>query len=98
MMYVMYGEIDLYAPETHSLKDKRMIIRSIKDTLKSRFDVIAREKEHQDIWRHSVIAVVAMSDSRDFLYTLWDKIVGFVEAGYDITISGDAVSVIQGEL
>ena len=44
-------QLDLLLPEANSLKDKRRIIKSLKDRLHNRFNCSVAETEHQDVWR-----------------------------------------------
>jgi uncharacterized protein YlxP (DUF503 family) len=47
-----------------SLKDKRQVVKSLKDRLRSRFNVAVAEIEYQDVWQRSVVAVVTVSSDR----------------------------------
>jgi uncharacterized protein YlxP (DUF503 family) len=51
-------------PGARSLKDKRMVLRSVKDRLK-KFNVSVAETEHQDLWQRAVLEVVAIGTSAD---------------------------------
>ncbi|NPV92959.1 MAG: DUF503 domain-containing protein [Firmicutes bacterium] len=54
--------VDLYLPTTHSLKDKRRIIKSAVERIRSRFNVSVAEVEHQDRWGQAQIAMAAVSN------------------------------------
>jgi len=45
--------LDVHIPEAHSLKDKRMVVRRLKDRLRSNFNVAVAEVEHQELWQRS---------------------------------------------
>ena len=53
--------LELHIPDAHSLKDKRQIVRSLKDRLRRHFNVAVAEMEYQDVWQRSIIAVVTLS-------------------------------------
>jgi uncharacterized protein len=53
--------LELHIPEAHSLKDKRQIVRSLKDRLRKRFNVAVAEMEYQDVWSRAIIGVVTLS-------------------------------------
>ena len=55
--------LDLHIPDAHSLKDKRMVIRRLKDRLRSNFNVSISEVEHQELWQRSQISVVTVGAS-----------------------------------
>jgi uncharacterized protein YlxP (DUF503 family) len=49
---------------SHSLKDKRHIVKGLKDRLHSRFNVAVAEIDAQDSWQRSVVAAVTLSNDR----------------------------------
>jgi uncharacterized protein YlxP (DUF503 family) len=51
----------------HSLKDKRQVVRSLKDRLRAKFNVGVAELEQSNLWQRATIGVVSISDSRDYL-------------------------------
>jgi hypothetical protein len=52
--------IELFIPGSQSLKDKRMILRRLKDRVK-KFNVAVAEVEHHDLWQRAGLAVVTVS-------------------------------------
>ena len=59
--------LELHIPDAQSLKDKRQVLRSLKDRLRARFNVAVAELDHTDLWQRATIGVVSISDSRDYL-------------------------------
>jgi uncharacterized protein YlxP (DUF503 family) len=55
---------ELAIEHAQSLKDKRQVVKSLKDRLRSRFNVAVAEIEYQDVWQRSVVAVVTVSSDR----------------------------------
>ncbi|PYO94635.1 MAG: DUF503 domain-containing protein [Gemmatimonadetes bacterium] len=63
MVGVMVWELHL--PGCQSLKDKRTIVKSLKDRMHNRFNVSVAETAHQDLWqRAELTAAVASTDRR----------------------------------
>jgi uncharacterized protein YlxP (DUF503 family) len=52
--------VELHVPGSRSLKDKRMVLRRVKDRLK-KFNVAVSEIDHHDLWQRSALAVVTVS-------------------------------------
>jgi len=50
-----------------SLKDKRRVVRSLKDKLRVHFNVATAELDSSGLWNRATIGVVSVSDSRDYL-------------------------------
>ena len=59
--------LDIHIPESRSLKDKRQVLRSLKDRLRRRFNVAVAELEHQDVWQRAVVGVVTLADQPGFV-------------------------------
>ncbi len=62
--------LEIYLPYSHSLKEKRAVLRKIRDRLRSRFNVAVAELDHRDVWQVATIGVVSISDSRQLLDTV----------------------------
>lgn len=54
--------LELHIPEAQSLKDKRQVLRSLKDRLRARFNVAVAELEHHEVWQRSVVGIVTISN------------------------------------
>lgn len=55
--------LELHLPEAHSLKDKRQVLRSLKDRLRANFNVAVAELDFQDTWQRSIVGVVTLSNA-----------------------------------
>lgn len=53
--------LELRLDESHSLKDKRHFVKSLKDRLRSRFNVAVAEIDYQELWQRGLIAVATVS-------------------------------------
>jgi uncharacterized protein len=59
--------LELRIEHAQSLKDKRQVVRSLKDRLRAHFNVATAELEASGLWNRATIGVVSVSDSRDYL-------------------------------
>jgi uncharacterized protein YlxP (DUF503 family) len=66
--------LDLHIPEAQSLKDKRQVLRSLKDRLRGQFNVAVAELEHEDVWQRSVIGVVTISNEEQHVENTLQKV------------------------
>ena len=76
----------LRAPWVHSLKEKRMIVKSLTAKLQNRFHVSCAETEDQDLHQSIVIAAAAIVPHSAMADSLMDEIVSFVESSTDAEI------------
>jgi uncharacterized protein YlxP (DUF503 family) len=63
-MVVAVLSVDVHLPYSQSLKDKRMVLRRIKDRLQ-KLNVAVAEVEHQDRWQRAGLGIVAISTTTD---------------------------------
>ena len=54
--------LEIHIADAQSLKDKRQVLRSLKDRLRSHFNVAVAELDHQDLWQRSRVGVVSISN------------------------------------
>jgi uncharacterized protein len=59
--------LEIHIPDARSLKDKRQVIRSLKERLRAQFNVAVAELDYQDLWQRSLIGVVSLSGSAQHL-------------------------------
>jgi uncharacterized protein YlxP (DUF503 family) len=64
---IAFLTLDLYIEAAQSLKDKRQVLRSLKDRLRGSFNVSVAELDPSPVWNRATIGVVSVSDSRDYL-------------------------------
>ena len=99
---IAYLALEIRIEGAHSLKDKRQVVRSVKDGLRNHFNVAVAEIDASDAWQRATLGVVSISDSRDYLEGLMRSVERYAmraanNAGGDVTDSFlDFVS--EGEL
>jgi uncharacterized protein YlxP (DUF503 family) len=64
---IAFLTLELYIEAAQSLKDKRQVVRSLKDRLRNSFNVSVAELEASNVWNRATIGAVGISDSRDYL-------------------------------
>ena len=76
----------LHAPYVHSLKEKRMIVKSLTAQLQNRFHVSAAETDEQDTHQSIVIGVAAVVPHNAMADSLMEELSRFVEENCDAEI------------
>ncbi len=59
--------VSLHIPQAQSLKDKRMVLRSIKDKVRAHYNVSVAELDGQDKWQTTTLGFTAISHDRRYL-------------------------------
>jgi len=91
-MPIAYLTLELRIEGAHSLKDKRQVVRSLKDKLRAGFNVSVAEIDNLDLWQLATIGIVCISGSRDYLEGLMRNVESAANrfannAGADVTDS-----------
>ena len=78
----------LSLPGCRSLKEKRMVVRSLKDRIRHRFNASVAETGDQDVWTRGRITVAIVVSDRAMADSVLDKIDRFVEEDGRALIAG----------
>lgn len=71
-------KLRLVLRESHSLKDKRRVLKSLKDTLSNKFNISVAETDEQDVWQTAEIGVAAVGTDGSFVQSVLTSVVNFV--------------------
>lgn len=93
-MVVGVCTIEIHLPFSQSLKDKRRVLKSLKDRLRGRHNISLAEVDGQDLWQRSVLCIAAVSDKRPPLESLFHVILSEVEARIPGEIIGQDIQYL----
>jgi uncharacterized protein len=79
--------LELQIDHAHSLKDKRNVVKGLKDRLRSKFNVSIAEIEGQESWQRSIVAIVTVSAARGYA----EELLQLVENESVAILGGDLV-------
>jgi hypothetical protein len=96
------ARISLLLADARSLKDKRMVIRRIKDRVRDRIGVFINEVGSPDVkdsWRHGELGVAVASSDRQKALALIDEVVRLAMSagGAEITAIAKDTVTFEGE-
>lgn len=66
--------LEVRIERAQSLKDRRQVVRSLKDQLRQSFNVSIAEMDEAVTWQSATLGVVAISRSRDYLHGLMEEL------------------------
>ncbi|THJ22374.1 MAG: DUF503 domain-containing protein [Nitrospira sp. CG24D] len=61
-MVVGVCTVELWIPESQSLKDKRQVLHSVKDRLRGKFNLSIAEVDGQDLWQKAVLGMACVAN------------------------------------
>lgn len=85
-MKILLMKVTLRASWVHSLKEKRMVVRSIVQKLKNKFNISVAEVDEQDIHQTIVIGVAGICGTSAQLDSTMENIITFIECNTDAEI------------
>jgi uncharacterized protein YlxP (DUF503 family) len=81
--------LELRLDHSHSLKDKRHVVKGLKDRLRNKFNVSVAEIEYQDLWQRAAVAAVTVASD----HTRAEQVLQSVEAEASALLGRDLVDV-----
>ena len=81
-MKILIYQIDLYLQASHSLKEKRGILKSFQNHIRKKFNVSIAEIDYQDVWQSSQIGIVMTANEIKVLNTALTEIQKFIENNF----------------
>ena len=77
---------DLSLPECLSLKDKRRVVKSLKDRLRKRFNVSVAETAYQDAWSRAELSVALVASDGRYAESVLSKVDRMLEGESRVVI------------
>ena len=66
--------LELRIEHARSLKDRRQVVRSMKDQLRQSFNISVAEMDEAVTWQSATLGIAAISRSRDYLHGLIEEV------------------------
>ncbi|ENK0837665.1 DUF503 domain-containing protein [Clostridium botulinum] len=93
-MIIGTAKIHLYANWVHSLKEKRMIVKSIISKTKNKFNVSIAEVEMQDVHQSIVIGISCVSNSTKQADSIIQNVVNYIEGNTEAIVQNIETEII----
>lgn len=86
--------LDLHIPEANSLKTKRMVIKSLIDRIKNKFNVSISEVDAQNLWQRSVIGIAMVANETLIINKVFEKIRTIVYDTHSVELMDSTVEML----
>jgi len=84
---LFYMQIKLDAPWVQSLKEKRMVVKSLTGKLKNKFNISVIESDYQDLHKTILIDIAGLASDSDKTENYMENIIRYVEDNTDAQIT-----------
>lgn len=78
-MHIGVCTLHLRLTGSHSLKEKRRVVKSIKDRVRNKFNVSIAEVDALDNWQWATIGIACVSNDSGFANSVLSNVVNFIE-------------------
>jgi len=78
--------VDLRIPGCRSLKEKRQIVKALKDSIRRKYNISIAELDHHDTWQRTLIGIAAISSNARFANQVLSKVVNVIEANNSVQL------------
>jgi uncharacterized protein YlxP (DUF503 family) len=79
-MHVGIARVALHLAGNSSLKGKRMVVKSVAQRVRNRFNVAVAEIDTQDAWQVATLGIVCLSDDPRHSNEVLSKVIDFIES------------------
>lgn len=83
-MTVGIARVTLFVAGSHSLKEKRMVLRRVKDLVRQKFNASIAEVGENDVWQRAVLGLSVVGNDRRFVESQLDEILAFVRTKAEV--------------
>jgi len=78
--------VELYLPQSGSLKGKRQVVKSLKDRVKNRFNVSIAEVGELDLWQKAVLGIASVANEQGFVNEVLDHVMDFIRSNPQVEV------------
>lgn len=93
-MFIGTGTITMRANWCHSLKEKRMVIKSIVDKTKHKFNISIAEIGDQDLHNSIIIGFACVNCDKNIANSMVNKVINYIEYNTEADILNIEIEVI----
>ncbi|HEX7705112.1 MAG TPA: DUF503 domain-containing protein [Thermoanaerobaculia bacterium] len=87
-MIVAVALFELHIEHAQSLKEKRAVVKSLRERLRNHFHIAVNEVAFQDLHQRARLAIAFIADANNSADSLLDTIQRFVETNTDAVVTG----------
>ena len=83
-MTVGLARVTLFVAGSHSLKEKRSVVRRLKDLVTQKFNVSIAEVGENDVWQRAVVGLALVGNERRFVESQLDEVLAFMRSKAEV--------------
>ena len=96
-MTVAIARVTLFLGACHSLKEKRMVLRRLKDLVHGKFNAAIAEVGDNDLWQRATIGLTLVGRDRSFAESALDEVLRFIRGHAEVAKEERELQTFSGE-
>lgn len=84
----------LFIQNSNSLKEKRMVMHSLKAKLRNKFNVAVNQIDDEDKWQKATLAIVGVERDRKNMNSILSNIINFIEKFHSLNLINYEIEMI----
>ncbi len=93
-MIVGLCTVELFLPESQSLKDKRQVLLSLKDRLREKFNLSVAEVDEQDLWQKAVLGLACVANDGRYVNQVCDQALNLIRSVSTVEVVQSRVELL----
>ncbi|MBD3384785.1 DUF503 family protein [candidate division KSB1 bacterium] len=93
-MLVGLLQLEIFIPDSASLKEKRFVLLSLKQRLRNKFNISIAEIDQNDKWQLATLGVAVVANEKRFVEKTLNKIFSLVEQEHNIQIMNQQFEIL----
>lgn len=85
-MFVGICTVELFIPDSGSLKGKRQVIKSIKDRIRQNYNVSVAEIDGHDLWQKVILGIACVGVEKRYMNGVLDKIIDLLQGNHSVEL------------
>ena len=94
-MVVGVCTVTLVIHDSHSLKDKRQVLKSVIEKVRGRFNVSVAETGANDLWQRAEIGIAAVGNDKAFVNSVLDRALNFIEGMHLAEVTDTGIELLN---
>jgi uncharacterized protein len=87
-------QLKLYFPRPQSLKEKRVILKSLLSRLRQKFNISVSEIDGMDLWQSSTLVIAAIGGEKRHINQVLDHVADFIRSDRELEITDQLMELL----
>lgn len=92
-MFVGIYQVELFIPESNSLKSKRFIVKSLKTRIRNKFNVSVAEVGGNDKWQRTTLGMATVANEKKIIDSVFNQIKNLITSNVHVELINHFVDI-----